>query len=167
MGLTDDMALYLRIDRIVRAACSEGTAGRNPQLWIRLSAVIDYRRFLEIVIDRHRDVTTRNTAHRAKLAEFEVESQGEGQPAVAKVSEEERILREDLWRRVAPTLRLEIESSYLLAKILLDILVDAFAYYFGEHFGGLGSTYTNLRNGSQRSRPGESFASRRHKGFQT
>ena len=41
-------------------------------------------------------------------------------------------------------LRLEIESFYLFAKILLDRLADAFAYYFGEHFGGLGSTYTKL-----------------------
>src|SRR5262249_15294145 len=114
---TDATAAYLRMDHVARAVSPQRPARAN-QLFIRLSAVVDYRRFLKIVIDRHRDVVATYKAHHARLKKFEVDVPAQEQAAVVGVSEEEGIIREDLWERVGPTLRLDIESFYIFAKIL-------------------------------------------------
>jgi len=142
---TDATAAYLRMDHVARAVSPQRPARAN-QLFIRLSAVVDYQRFLKIVIDRHRDVVATYKAHHARLKKFEVDVPAQEQAAVVGVSEEEGIIREDLWERVGPTLRLDIESFYIFAKILLDRLADAFVYFFGTPLRGLGSTYTKLAN---------------------
>jgi hypothetical protein len=131
------------MDHVARAVSPQRPARAN-QFFIRLSAVVDYRRFLKIVIDRHRDIVATYKAYAAQLKKFEEDVPAQEQAAIVRVSEEEGRIREDLWERVAPTLRLDIESFYIFAKILLDRLADAFAYFFGVRFGGRGSTYTKL-----------------------
>jgi hypothetical protein len=134
---TLEAQLFERISSLANKACSTQTL---DWLCVRLFEVVVYRGFLGVIVERHGEAATIVTAVNVLFSK-KVNAKAEGMPVEFN---EDDIANLAAWPRALKTLRLDIESFYVFAKILLDRLADGFGYYFAERFKRKGSTYAQL-----------------------
>jgi hypothetical protein len=95
----------------------------NNMLGGAFGEVVRYRRFLDVIVDRHDEVA-------ARLLALHEEHRAAMKPGIRQLDEHE-MQQLDERERLTMRWQLEVESVYLFAKILLDKVARGIEFYFG------------------------------------